>query len=212
MDNTTEEQAEKKQNSNELTCYSVKLNQVISMCVVPVQVRYKGSNTVVRTMAMLDNCSQGSFVKTTLLDELSVKGTMTSVTIKTLNGDQKYQSFAVDGLEVSNVQGMRPDWIKLPRVFSQEDLPVASDEIATPENIQDWEYLHRIIPEINIDKNLDVKLLIGANCLRALEPQEVISSQGDGPYAFKTRLGWCVVGPISNACYQNKFHCNGVGS
>ena len=31
------------------------------------------------------------------------------------------------------------------------------------------------------DINLDVKLLTGANCLKAMEPQEVISSQGDGP-------------------------------
>ena len=35
-----------------------------------------------------------------------------------------------------------------------------------------------------MNRNLDVKLLIGAKYLKALEPQEVISSQGDGPYAF----------------------------
>ena len=63
---------------------------------------------------------------------------------------------------------------------------------------------------MKIDRNLGVKLLIGANCLKALEPQEVISSQGDGPYAFKTKLGWCVVGSISDGTYQNKFHCNGI--
>ena len=59
-----------------------------------------------------------------------------------------------------------------------------------------------------MNRNLDVKLLIGAKCLKALEPQEVISSQGDGPYAFQTKLGWCVVESISDGSYQNRFHCN----
>ena len=95
-------------------------------------------------------------------------------------------------------------------MFSQDDLPVASDKIPTPENIYQWKYLHRIIPEMKMDRNLDVKLLICANCLKALEPQEVTSSQGDGPYAFKTKLGWCVVGPISDGRYQNRFHCNRI--
>ena len=92
-------------------------------------------------------------------------------------------------MEVANIEGKQADWITLTRMFSQDDLPVASDEIATPENIQQWKYLHTIIPEMKMDKNLDIKLLIGPNCLKALEPQEVISSQGDGPYDFKTKFG-----------------------
>ena len=124
--------------------------------------------------------------------------------MKTINGNTKYFSQAVDGLEVASFNGKETDWIKLPRVFSQEDLPVSSEKIATPENIRQWEYLHKIIPTMKFNGDLNVKVLIGANCLKALEPQEVISSQGDGPYAFRTRLGWCVVGPISNGNYQNQ--------
>ena len=35
----------------------------------------------------------------------------------------------------------------------------------------------------------------GANCVEALQPLEVIPSQEDGPYAYRTILGRCVVGP-----------------
>ena len=112
------------------------MNQVISMCIVPVKVRIKGSQGAVKTCAMLDNCSQGRFVKTKLLEELKVSGIKTAVTIKTLNGDYKHSStIAVDGLEVTNVDEKKGEWIKLPRVFSQDDLPAASDEIATADNI-----------------------------------------------------------------------------
>ena len=65
----------------------IKMNQVISMCVVPVKVRSKISNTVVRTWAMLDNCSQGNFVKKTLLEELKVEAKSTTFIVKTLNED-----------------------------------------------------------------------------------------------------------------------------
>ena len=63
---------------------------------------------------------------------------------------------------------------------------------------------------MRMDRNLDLKPLTGANCLKALEPQEVISSNGDDPYAFKTKLGWCAVGPISDGNYQNRFHRNRI--
>ena len=63
------------------------------------------------------------------------------------------------------------DWIKLQRMVSQDDLPVSSGEIAIPENIQQWKYLHRI-QEMKMDRNL-YKLLIGANCLKALDPPGV---------------------------------------
>ena len=52
-------------------------------------------------------------------------------------------------------------------------------------------------------------MLNGANCTRALEPIKVIPSRNDGPYAMKTVLVWCIVGPIN---YRNlsegKISCN----
>ena len=98
------ENAEGENRSASVNCGSSRMNQVISMCIVPVKVRIKGSQGAVKTCAMLDNCSQGRFVKTKLLEELKVSGIKTAVTIKTLNGDYKHSStIAVDGLEVTNV-------------------------------------------------------------------------------------------------------------
>ena len=85
--------------------------------------------------SLIGNCSQGSFVKKTLREELKVEGKSTTITVKTLNGDCKYSSLAVHDLEAANIQGKQVDWIKLQRMVSQDDLPVSSDEIATPENI-----------------------------------------------------------------------------
>ena len=54
-------------------------------------------------------------------------------------------------------------------------------------------------------------LLIGANCVKALEPIKVIPSEAQGPYAYKTVLGCCVVGPMGvNKAYLKEMKCNNI--
>lgn len=42
-------------------------------------------------------------------------------------------------------------------------------------------------------------MLIGTNVPKALEPWKVINSEGEGPYAVKTVLGWTINGPLLRA-------------
>ena len=44
--------------------------------------------------------------------------------------------------------------------------------------------------------DVDVGILIGCNCPRAIKPREVILGKGDDPYAVRTLLGWCTIGPV----------------
>ena len=39
---------------------------------------------------------------------------------------------------------------------------------------------------MSVDDNKKVSLIIGANCVRALEPREVISNHNKGLFAIKT--------------------------
>ena len=70
-------------------------------------------------------------------------------------------------------------------------MPVDKEEIATPEK-------------------MCIGLLIGANCLKALEPMQVIASENGGPYTFRTRLGWCIVGPIMKGDNKDSLSCHQV--
>ena len=45
------------------------------------------------------------------------------------------------------------------------------------------------------EEKISVRLLIGANCTKALATIQVLQGRNGGPYAFRTRFGWCVVGP-----------------
>jgi hypothetical protein len=44
--------------------------------------------------------------------------------------------------------------------------------------------------------DVPVGLLIGSNCVKALQPIKVIPSSGDGPFAVKYRHGWTINGPL----------------
>ena len=54
---------------------NVKFNvEVINMCIVPIKISHQNCKKTIRTYAMLDNCSQGSFIKQDLLKRLGVDG------------------------------------------------------------------------------------------------------------------------------------------
>ena len=169
------------------------------MCVVPVNVQHEESNKGIITFAMLHTCSQGTFATENLMNQLDINGIQTSIGIRTLIGHQKQSSYLLDGLSVSKLV-LRPSekvkWIRLPSTFTRKEIPVDQSEIATPAKLKQWKYLDRISREIGGNESITVDLSIGANCLKALEPLEVIPSQGNGPYAIRTALGSCVIRPI----------------
>ena len=97
----------------------------------------------------------------------------------------------------------------MPSAFSKKEIPVDSCEIATARKLKKWDYLERISKELGDNEDINVDLLIGANCLGALEPIQFMPRQSGSSYAIRTALGWCVVGPIKAQCY-NVVSCNRI--
>ena len=158
------------------------------MCVVPVHIHDLDSSKVLDTYAMLDNCSQGTFVKQGIIEALCITGADTRVTVKTLNEEISQMTTVVENLKVEESLG-KLKWIKLPRKYTKQDLPVDEQEIATPGKVKKWNYLGGTTNETCSNTDISVGLLIGSNCAEALEPKEVISSRESGPYAVKPILG-----------------------
>ena len=145
-----------------------------------------------------------------IIEALGITGAEARVTVKTLNGEISQMTTVVENLKVAGPLG-KPKWIKLPRAYTEQELPVDEQEIATPEKVKRWNYLEGIANEICSNTDISVRLLIGANCAEALEPKEVISCRKSGPYVVKTIFGWCVFGPISCSSKNgDKVSCNRV--
>ena len=155
------------------------------MCVVPVKVKY-GSSPVIETYTIFDSCSESTFIEKGLLKELKISGRNTNITVKTLNGERSEESVVIDGLEVANGTKLNNDgrWIRLPKTYSKEKLPIRGGRF-TSKQLQKWTYLDKIQGETSLGKDVNIKILIGANCSEALEPVKVINSEDGGPILSK---------------------------
>ena len=106
-------------------------------------------------------------------------------------------SVAVDGLKVcAAAASVKNRWVKILKGFSQDELRVDAEDFAIPEKKARWEYLDETLKEISQSSDVEIGLLIEANCSKALEPNKIIPSRNCRSYAFRTILGWCAVGPV----------------
>ena len=66
-----------------ISCNSMK--RFVGMSIVSVELSHPSSQSVIRTFALLDNCSEGTFVLNEVLEQLNVRGRETKITVKTMN-------------------------------------------------------------------------------------------------------------------------------
>src|SRR4029434_2754739 len=104
----------------------------------------------------------------------------------------------ITGLDISAVD--ENYFIALPEVYTQESMPVDTSSIPTNDDLSRFPYF-REVNLLTVKANLE--LLIGSNVPKALEPWEGVNSQGDGPYAIKTKLGWAANGPLNGCCMDS---------
>ena len=114
------------------------------------------------------------------------------------------------GLKVASSRNSSKDWLELPDTYTKKYLPVGEENVGTPSKFKQWGHLERIFDKINEDDNISVELLIDTNCMKALQPIDVIPSKNNGPYTIKTRLGWCIVGPVNSTRSRQGIHCNQI--
>ena len=189
-------------------------DQNISMCVVPVILYHKSNpNKQITVYALLDECCTGTFIHDDVLDDLGVQAQDAVISVDTVNGESRRKALSLEGLIVQptsqHAEHYEKKDITLPRTYSQSHLAVDLEEIPTPSKINPWVYLHRLKERImNYDPSIPIGLMIGGNCPKANEPLEVILSQADGPYAKRTQLGWCIIGPMSETDSVSTTNCN----
>ena len=88
--------------------------------------------------------------------------------MKTLNGERSESTIAINELQVARSKDGNT-WVKLPRIYTRKHLPVYKKEVATLEKTEESNYLKTISSEITHTDDVEVGLLIVANCMKALE-------------------------------------------
>ncbi|XP_078665790.1 uncharacterized protein LOC144908131 [Branchiostoma floridae x Branchiostoma belcheri] len=162
--------------------------------IIPVLARSKSSGTTMKTYAFLDTGSDVTFCTNKLKQQLNTKGRKTKLTLNTINSSKETLTELVEDLEVSSLDGVNT--IRIPVAYTQEKIPVSKANIVSKEDLRDYAYLKDVeLPAIDAE----IGLLIGNNVPKAMEPWQIINSEGEGPYAVRTLLGWSVNGPLRGA-------------
>lgn len=172
---------------------------VIAMSVVRVMAYCETNPTkVIEGLALLDPLSAGTFATTSLQTALEMQGPRTKIGIHTLNGQETNDTTILTGLRVKEPNGHGE--VSLRCVYTKEEIPLQSNEVATPELSKQWQAFEPILGDIGqVNLDLPVILLIGADTPEALRPLNVIVGNEDdpsSPYAIRTRLGWSIMGPM----------------
>lgn len=164
--------------------------------IVPVWIHHrKNASNKLLTYALLDEQSDACFVKEDLLRRLDVSGPEVELKLSTVLAEEVITSQKIEGLVV---RGYNEELeIPLPKSYSRSSIPAKKSQIPRPESALNWPHLHKISEKIMpLNEALEVGLLIGLNCPRAIKPLEVIPGKEDDPYAKKTALGWGVIGAV----------------
>ena len=132
------------------------------------------------------------------MKDFGIEETRTYINIKTLNGQERQLTHITDGIKVWKLTpeaDKHQKWIKLPSSYTKGNTCGQKWNSSTSQakTVVIFEKISSFLGE---NDNISVDLLIGADCVETLQPLEVIPSQQDEPYAYRTILGWCVVGPI----------------
>lgn len=166
------------------------------LAVVPVKLQSRKSERYVETYAFIDPGSTATFCTEDIQRKLNLKAKSNQFLLDTMAQDSSdshklMKSAALSDLEVCGLE--ENTYIELPKAFPHSHIPVKKENIPRQEDIAQWQYLKEVrLPCIKAE----VGMLIGANVPKATEPWQVINSDGKGPYAVKTALGWVINGPL----------------
>ena len=103
-----------------------------------VKLRYGDSGKTLKTYALLDSCSQGTFILERLPERFGIKGRRTSITIKTLNGEVTNKSSVISGLKVASNRNSSEDWLEISDTYTKKCLPVGKEDVATLSKLEQW--------------------------------------------------------------------------
>ena len=180
--------------------------------IVPVWVRPCGdSSREILQYAVLDDQSNVSFISQSLCERLDLKGSATMLRLTTMqDSNVPVETNRISGVEVLDYNKVHI--IKLPTLYSRENMPADPSQIAKPEVAGEWKHLERIAEKlVPYQPDAEISLLIGSNCPQAIRPREICAGGENEPYGQKTLLGWGVIGRVCKSQDETQRNvCNKI--
>ena len=160
-----------------------------------------------KVYSLLDDVSD-TFITTKVQQALGIEGVETELTLSTMSGKEVISVSRIDGLVAEGLD--RREKVDLPKTYAKESISCRGNQIPTAEMADKWPHFKKIKGKIpKLDADIEIGLLIGCNCPKAIKPKEVITGKSDDPYVVRTLLGWCIVGPVQLCAKANRERLRG---
>ena len=179
---------------------SIGTSSTSSVCrLVPGVLHHKGDpNKEIKTYAFLDDASDTAFVTNEMKDRLGIEVVSMSLDLSTMRGQEVITVTRIEGLVVECPD--RRARVELPKAYTRDNTPSRGDQIPTPSIADRWQHLKCIRDKLApLDESLSIGVVIGSNCPLVIKPKEVIAGKSEDPYAVRSLLGWCIVGPTGQS-------------
>jgi hypothetical protein len=105
-----------------------------ALVVFPVKVKAKGTSKIVETYTFLDSGSNTSFCTEHSLQQLSLEGTKTTLSLTTLENTNKHTETSFVDMEIFDLN--EDHFAELPTVYSTALLPISRENIARQEDVR----------------------------------------------------------------------------
>ncbi|XP_068229676.1 uncharacterized protein [Palaemon carinicauda] len=162
--------------------------------IVPVWLSHRNTNNKVIVYAVLDDQSDACFIKESVLRYMNVNGQDSVIKIATILGEEAITSTKVFGLSVKGIN--ENSTVNLPCVYSRKTIPARRAQIPKKCSALRWPHLKKIAGRlVEYNPDIEIGLLIGINCIKAVKPLEIIPRSGNEPYGQRTALGWGIIVP-----------------
>ena len=178
---------------------SVRQNDLVYLNIEPVRVA--SNNKELSTYAFLDQGSTTTLCSKKLLKELNVTGDKINFSLTTVSNSAK--SCEGEKLALSVFPANEDVEIKLPCVYSFDELPAVPNAAPTDEELCKWPHL-RDVPLTRIPDGKWL-LLIGVDVPELFWTLDERRGCQGQPYAIKTVLGWSMIG--ASAVNKSKKNC-----
>ena len=111
-----------------------------------------------------------TFITTKVQQALGIEGVETELTLSTMSGKEVISVSRIDGLVAERHD--RRAKVDLPKTYAKESIPCRGNQIPTAEMAHKWPHLKKIKDKIpKLDADIEIGLLIGCNCPRAIKPK-----------------------------------------
>ena len=167
-------------------------------CAVLLSHRSNPGKTV-KGLAVIDEGSAVTLAGKDILSQLGVpKEEFSPAPIQVITVDRTTpvrRQRSVKGLRIAPLMD-QASYVEISECIEWKNLPRAINEVATPEEVSQISELRHLEDQFpQVDPSWPTLVLLGRDCLWAMQHKQFIPPLENGPMAVHTPLGWALVGP-----------------